>query len=297
MENQIKQQTNEILIAHGLDFTIEKAPMFALNKEGKQVESSYFGLINSKTNDVIHICKKGYVPSQNHEVVGLVLKGMEKFGKDLSVTNAGSLSGGRKIFLQLAVEGMSKVANDTIKRFITVIDSNDGTTGLSIGCSDITMRCQNQFFKFYKSGQNKMRHSVTLEEKLKELPFLIESALGESIRQIELYNKFQSTKITKDLAHQMVKHVLGYDRVITSLSERKELSTRSVNIMDKMYSDIETEINQVGENLWGLFGGITRFTTHSSIVSDKENSKVGSLIMGTNYKHNTKALEFCLEQI
>lgn len=283
------QKVNEILTEHGLDFTIEKKPLFILDESSNRIETPYFGLINDKSKETIHVVKEGYTVSQNDEVVGMVLKGIETFGNDLTVSKAGSINGGRKIFLQLGINGTSKVGQDTIKRYITVIDSNDGTTGLSVGISDITMRCQNQFYKFYKSGQNKFRHTATIEEKLKTLPSLIEEALKESLKQIVIYNKFASTEITKGMADKMVKYVLGHDKLN---KDDSELSTRSINIMDKLYADIDTEIEQVGSNMWALFGGVTRFTTHSKSSPKRDNGKIESLMLGTGYNTGMKALEF-----
>ena len=293
METTNKVQ--EILIANGLDFRIEKAPMFALNSKGEQVPSNYFGLINDKSNEVINTVKEGYRISQNDEIVSLVLKGMQNFGQ-LQVSKAGAINGGRKVFLQLAIEGESKVGHDTIKRYVTVIDSNDGSTGLGIGISDLCMRCTNQFYKFYKNSFAKFRHTATIEQKKQTIPNLIELALSESIKQMEIYNKFVSTEISRGLADKMVKHILGYDKVYTSMTELSSKSTRSINIMDALYSDIDTEFNQVGVNLWALLGGVTRYTTHNQSAPKRENGKVESLILGTGYNMNQKALEFCLAQ-
>jgi len=288
----MKARVNEILVANGLDFTIEKAPLFAMNKQGEQVKSPYFGLINSQSNEVINTVKDGYVVSQNDEIVELVLRGMESFGSDLQVTKAGSLNGGRKVFMQLAIEGDGIVARDRIKRYVTIIDSNDGSTSLSIGIGDLTMSCSNQFAKFYKQGEAKFRHSSSLVQKLKTIPTLIELALGQSLRQMELYNHFASNEISRDLAHKMVKHVLGFDREFTSMKDLSEKSTRSINVMDKLYNHIDREIEDKGLNLWGLHSGITSFTTHEISVPKRDNARVESVLNGSAYKMNQSSLEF-----
>jgi phage/plasmid-like protein (TIGR03299 family) len=289
-----QEKVQEILKSNGLDFTIEKAPMMALNSNGIYVPSEYFGLINSKTNEVINTVKEGYTVSQNEEVVELVMRGIEPFGNDISVTKGGALNGGRKVFLQLAINGDGKVGNDTIKKYITIIDSNDGSTGLSVGIGDLTMSCQNQFFKFYKSGQSKFRHTASLERRIKEIPFLIETALSESLRQIEIYNQFASTQVSRDLAHKMVKHILGFDKVYTSVKDLSEKSTRSINKMDALYNAIEREMNSKSETLWGLMSGITYYTTHELSSPKRENGKIETLLQGSGYNMNNKALEFCL---
>lgn len=292
-------KVNEILTAHGLDFKILKVPMFGESKETilgeqfvKRHESKYFGLLNCKTNEIINTVKEGYTVSQNSEVVELVLKGMETFGSKLTVQKAGSLNGGRKVFIQLAIEGESKVGYDTIKRFVTVIDSNDGSTGLSIGIGDLTMSCSNQFFKFYKKGEAKFRHTATIAEKLKTIPMLIELALLNSLKQVETYNAFQRTEVSKDLANKLVKAILGYDRVYTSVKDLSEKSTRSINIMDKLYANIEREMLDKGQNMWGLHSGVTRFTTHEMSAPKRDNGQIENALLGGAYKMNQTSLEF-----
>lgn len=290
-------QVREILSAHGLDFRIEKAPLVALNEKGEQVITPYYGLINTATNEVINTCKEGYTVSQNADVVEMVLKGMEKFGSKLSVSKAGSINGGRRVYMQLAIEGDSKVGDDIIKRYVTVIDSNDGSTGLSVGIGDLTMSCMNQFFRFYKEGNAKFRHTATLNEKIKSIPSLIETALDESLRQVERYRRFVSTPVSQMLANKMVKHVLGYDRVITSTEEMAKLTQKSINIMDGLYSHIEKEMAQKGENMWGLHSGITSWTTHERKAPKRTNGKWEDMLVGTSYKKNQSSFEFALHEL
>jgi len=296
----MKEKAQQILAQFGLDFRIEKLPLVApriiTSPEGVQsvdnVKSDYFGLYNDKSGEILNTVKGSYVVSQNDELVELVLTGMNKFG-ELSVSKAGALDGGRKVFIQLAVDGMSKVGEDSIKRYVTIIDSNDGSTGLSVGIGDLTMSCQNQFFRFYRSGQAKWRHSANLVEKMATIPSLIELSLSESLRMIEIYNAFQSNKVSKELANKMVKHILGFDRTMTS--ELIDKSTRSMNAMESLYNAIEIEMNQKGQNLWGLHSGVTRWTTHDKSAPKRENGRIESLTVGTNYRTNQESLAFALD--
>lgn len=307
----IENQVNEILVNNGLNFKIEKLPMFAqkqvvaqtINENGiitpvttiQQIPSEYYGLLNTKSGNIINTVKAGYTVTQNDEIVETVLRGMQGFG-ELSVQKAGSINDGRKVFIQLAIEGISKVGNDTIKRYVTILDSNDGTSGLSVGVGDLTMSCQNQFFKFYKKGEAKFRHTETVTEKVKQMPYLIKMALSESMQLIQLYNKFQSTPITKQLAHQLVNEILGFDKT-TSVTELSKLSTRNTNAMEELYRNIETETNSKGQNLWGLHSGITRWTTHTKSAPVRENGRLESIMTGTNYRTNQQSLEFCEKQL
>lgn len=289
--SDVKNKVNEILVAHNLDFRIEKEQL--LSATGKP--TPFYGLFNDKTGECINSVKEGYTVSQNDEVVELVLNGMQGFG-ELSVSKAGALNGGRKVFIQLAIDGMSLVGDERIKRYVTVIDSNDGSTGLSVGIGELVMSCQNQFFKFYKSGQSKLRHTASLTQRIKEIPFLIEGALAESLKLTETYKQFQSTPVTKALADEMVKYILGFDRTM-SVKTESELSTRSLNAMGTLYDHITKETNQKGMNLFGLFSGVTSWTTHEKSAPRRENGREESIMTGTNYRTNEQGLEFALNKL
>lgn len=305
MQDSIKSKVQEILKSNGLDFRIEKLPLVgiqnvsAVNEGGElisdinHIKSPYYGLLNTKSGNIINTVKEGYTVSQNDEVVELVLRGMDGFG-ELSVSKAGSLNDGCKVFLQLGIEGLSKVGDDSIKRYVTVIDSNDGSTGLSVGIGDLTMSCQNQFFKFYKKGQSKMRHTVSLEKRLLEIPNLISLALGESMAMLEIYRKFSTVSVTDNNAHDLVKVIMGISKK-SSVKDLSDASVRSINAMEKLYEMIRIEMAQKGQNLWGLHSGVTRFTTHEKSAPRRENGRLESVMIGTNYRANQVSLEFSRE--
>lgn len=284
----IETKTQEILKAHGLDFKIKKGPLTFTDEDGKQYLTPYYGLQNDKSKEVINTCKEGYTVSQNEDVIKMMLQGIEKFGSQLTVKKAGSINGGRRVFVQLEIAGKTKIGNDTITRYITGVDSNDGSTGLSIGVGDKAAHCLNEFFRFYKGSNAKFRHTATIAQKIATIPHLIELALAESMKQMRVYDHFQSTKVSKNLADKLVKEVLGYDRVFTSAEFKAKMSKRSIKLMDTLYDNIETEYKAVGQNLWGLFNGLTRFTTHEGKVYQKENGKMESMLLGTNYKKAIK---------
>jgi len=304
MEN-LDLKVNEILEGNGLDFEIKKVPLVgkqlvtSVGVDGDIVDdvnlihSPYYGLLNTKSGNFINTVKEGYTVSQNSEIVELVLRGMQGFG-ELSVQKAGSINDGRKVYIQLAIDGMSKVGNDSIKRYVTIIDSNDGSTGLGVGIGDLTMSCQNQFFSFYRSGQAKMRHTASLETRLKEIPSLISLALDNSLKQIDMYNDFVKVGVSDKNVHDMVKLQLGISK-LSSVSDISDASAKINNSMETLYEMIRVEVAQKGKNVWGLHSGVTRWTTHEKSAPRRENGRIESAMLSTNYKTNQKSLDFARE--
>lgn len=293
----IHERSNEILKSNGLDFTINKLPLVIINEEGEQMITPYFGLVNSKNGETINVCKAGYTISQNSDVVEMVLTGMEKFGDTLTVSKAGSIHNGRRVFVQLEINGLTKIGNDTMKQFVTILDSNDGSSSLQVGIGDIQAHCTNQFFRFYRKGNSRFRHTATITQKIQEIPSLIETALNESLKQVRTYERFLSTELSKNLADKMVKEVLGHDRVFTSLEDFSKMTSRSTDMMDLLYNNIQTEIDFSGSNLFSLFQGVTRYTTHHQSVPKRTNGKDETLIVGAGYKKAIAAYDFCLAEL
>ena len=305
--SDLKTRVNEILTTNGLDFTVEKLPLVAprnrsvitdsgeIADEVQLIDSPYFGLYNSKSGEIINTVKKGYTVSQNDEVVELVLRGMDGFG-ELSVQKAGSLHGGRRVFIQLAIDGLSVVGDDRVKRYVTIIDSNDGTTGLSVGIGDLTMSCSNQLYYFNKEGQSKIRHSKSLDQKIKEIPNLISMALEQSNRMQDKYRNFTTHSVSDNDAHGLVKTILGVSK-LSSVGVLSDVSTKTTNAMDSLYDMIRIEMAQKGKNAWGLHSGVTRWTTHEKSAPRRDNGRIESSMGGSNYKTNHLSLNFMSELV
>ena len=56
--------------------------------------------------------------------------------------------------------------------------------------------------------------------------------------------------------------------------DSNDLSTRTKNNLSRFYIDLNGEISQKGDNLWGLFSGVTKYTTHSYSKNDNTEVKM-----------------------
>lgn len=282
------ETVQNILNENKLNFTIEKIPMVLKGRENE--ETKYFGLLNTQSNEVINTVKGSYTISQNDEIVLGAVMGTQPFKHELSVSKAGSINGGRKVFVQLEMKGVNVFNNDAIKRYITIIDSNDGSTGLSVGIGTLTMSCQNQFWAFYKSGV-KMRHTTSLAQKIKFLPQLIAEALDKSLELNERFKMMYKIQANQKVIDSLVNNLTGADRTMTT-KQMEVLSTRKINQMNSLYKHITFEMSTKGQNLWGLHSGVTSWTTHEKQHPKRENGHIESLMMGTNQRTASQALIF-----
>lgn len=304
-ETEIKREikTQEILIDYGLDWKIEKRALVDITAiENNPLDSSlmpeptpFFSLRHMGTGEHLASVKNGYTVSQNEDLVRGILKGTEAFGNIKPIFGA-SIRGGRKVMLQFELIGESYVGGKRIKQYITALDSNDKSSGFGVGIGDKTIGCENQFFHFYQSAFAKIRHSATLSEKLEQLPQMIEMALLESIKMIDLYKEFTTVPINMDNYHQIVEKIVGINN-LTDKEVLKEASTQKKNSMKKLYFYLNKETFDKGQSLWGLHSGVTRFTTHYRSVPRREHGRLESQLIGTAYKENHISLDYCKNKL
>jgi len=65
-----------------------------------------------------------------------------------------------------------------------------------------------------------------------------------------------------------------FDISVEERLDSPELSTRKANQIWRFNYDLGIETQQKGDNLWGLFSGVTRYTTHSMKRGDNSESKM-----------------------
>jgi len=134
-------------------------------------------------------------------------------------------------------------------------------------------------------------------QRVKELPFLIESALADSYEMIKLYNSFQSNACSRSLVDQLVNSMLGHDKASMTQIEYANMNKRAEANMNALYNHIEKEINCKGLNMWGLHSGVTSWTTHEKQAPKTVNGRLESQMIGSNYKANQQSLEFFKELV
>lgn len=213
-------------------------------------------MIREDTSTVLGVHSNGYVPYQNIELMELLYKITQSTG--LILHSAGTFGDGKKVWIQLKSDDLT-LGNDTIKGYLSGINSFDGSTNLAFGNANLTISCMNSFWVGYRKLDAKLRHTasmkVRIEEILKNMDVLLENE-KQIFNQIVRMNEIGITPKLKE----MVKIRL-FDLKKNYLTS--ELSKRKQNQIIKFEDDLNTEINDKGETLWGLFSGVTRFTTHT----------------------------------
>ena len=261
-----EKQIEEILTKSGLNWTVRS--------EGVQTTSGIvlpkkIAIIRNDNNAPLGDHKEGYTPYQNHELLELLFQISHKTG--LALHTGGFFGGGEKVWFQLKSDDL-KLGNDRIEGYISGFNSFDGSTSLSFGNSNRTVSCMNSFWLIYRSMQTKMKHSVSMLKKIDEILFNIDKLVHEeqdNFRKIERLSEVQMTKEVKEMVIRKLFEIDKEERL-----DSDEISTNKKNKLIKFDMDLSTELSGKGSNYWGLFSGITRYTTHSMSREDNSEAKI-----------------------
>ena len=268
---------SEILDRFGLRWSVSKQPLML--PDG--TETPYMAVVRDDNNAVFTTCKEGYTPYQNSELAELLVRISDKTGYEIH--SGGMFNGGGKVYIQLNTGNEIKgIGNNrtTVKGFVTGINGHDGTTSLKWGSVNFTICCQNTFAAARGSLQNTARHTSAIHDRVETSIREIVSVTKVEQSIFDTFIKLSQIPVTKDNIKAVVKSVTGVD-VDTPRSKAEEIySAYSVNRSGELLQSISSELLVKGETLWGLFSGVTHYTSHVVPVPKRENARLESKYVG-----------------
>ena len=227
-------------------------------------------LVREDDNTIVGVHSDGYVPYQNHELMDLLHQVSGRTG--LEVHRGGSFKGGGRIYVQLKGNDL-KLGDDRIEGFLTGVNSFDGSTSLSFGHSNTTISCMNTFFRVMKGLQHKVRHTKSMTLKVEDICRSLDIVLEEEKETFRIITELSETRFDDLLKEKVTRKLFGIKPEV-NLKDDDALSTRTKNNLSRFYIDLNGELAQKGDNMWGLFSGVTKFTTHSYSKNDNTEVKL-----------------------
>lgn len=243
--------------------------------EGLQTSSGIIipdkiGIVREDDSTILGIHSNGYVPYQNDQMMELLFKVSQQTGLD--VHKGGLFGGGRKVYVQLKSNDLT-LGMDRIEGYVTGINSFDGSTSLSFGPSSKTISCQNTFFGVYKDLDSKVRHTKNMELKIDDICRQIEGVVQEETNVFGSIVRMSETRFDDVIKDRVIKSLFNIEKNV-DIKDVDSLSTVTQNKLSRFYVDLNGEIQGKGDNIWGLFSGVTKYTTHSMGKGDNSENKM-----------------------
>lgn len=261
MEKSILEQAN-------LDWSVKAERLVTAESN---IETKSIAIVRQDNNAILGVHGDGYHPLQNSEMMEILDRISGKMG--LPLHKGGYFGEGQKVYVQLKTQDLN-VGTDKVKGYLTCVNSFDGSTSLAFGHSNLTISCQNTFFANYREMANKVRHTQKMHERIDIICMQIEDVLRAEQKIFENITRMSEVKIDQKVRDMVLERILNLDKE-ERLADLTTLSTRKKNILSDLEVNIAGEIQDKGGNLWGLFSGITKYTTHSLKGDSNENKLFG----------------------
>jgi hypothetical protein len=270
--------TAQLLDKFGLNWVVEKQPL--LLPSGSK--SGLFGIVRKDTDTCFTSASEQYEVFQNDELADLVQEVGHVLGVDVS--KGGMFNGGGKVFLQLPFSD-KQIGGDTIKRYATALNSHDGTTALKWGATNVTISCANTFNAASKSMENSVRHYKNMRQAVEASLRAVKGIQEQDETLFERFSRMADKKATPSDVKRVIQAVTGVDVTMSVKEAENAYSTRLRNQAQDLTTSITREMSYKGDTLWGLFSGVTHYTTHKAgRVNSREVSKMAGALQKTDQK-------------
>lgn len=287
-----REAVADLLERYGLRWEVSKQEL--LLPSG--TPTGFYGIVREDNSKVFATCKDGYVPFQNSELAELLIRISEKTGYEIH--SGGLFNGGGKVYLQLntgnEIKGIGKNGT-SVKGFVTGINGHDGTTALKWGAVNFTICCRNTFAFAQKELQQSAKHTQSIRDKVEAS---IRQITGIAEQEKSIFDQFihlSEVPVTKENIARIVREVTDVDITLNSTQAQSKYSTYAINRSGELLDSISTEMRSKGETLWGLFSGVTHYTSHKLPTPKRDNARLESKYTGSALGIDNKAFSTILQ--
>jgi hypothetical protein len=228
--------------------------------------------------------KGRYTELSNFDLADTIVKATDSLS--INTNRGGELQGGRKVYLQAELP-TEYVGKSDVKRWVTVLNSHDGSSSISFGSTNTVVVCSNTFHAAHKEG-SKFRHTVSSKERIDQaINDLREIILADQVL-FKTFHMMAERKPNENLVKMVIDSMFGKD---VTKATAKEISTRRKNQIVQFADAYEIERQLEGDTVWGLFNAVTRYTNHMASTSDRDQF----LMTGTGHTINNNSYETIMD--
>jgi phage/plasmid-like protein (TIGR03299 family) len=278
------EQVFNLLDRTGLNWSVNKKDLYG--PEGEHTNS--YGIFRSDSGSWLGTVGERYTPYQNSDLAELLVSASDGL---CSFSRGGTIGGGEKVFLQAELDS-KHIGNSEVKRWITALNSHDGSTSIGFGSQSTVVICQNTFYRAY--GQvNHFRHTANAATRLEVAMRDLRKALGMDENLMRTFDRFADTRLNDEMVERVISKIFAVD---AKTAGSEEVSTRKKNQVMSFSGALMREKRDQGDTLWALFNAATRYTNH--IAAPREDDRKREYLMtGGGANINGMAFDECMKWI
>lgn len=275
----------KMMEAAGLDWEVEKVPLFRKDKHGKNHATTMTALVRSTDERVLDYVPEDWNPLQNSEAFDFFHDFVKK--GDMEMHTAGSLHDGKMVWALAKIKNSFSVfGKDQVDNYLLFSNPHKFGKSIDVRTTSIRVVCNNTITMALSGKSNNQIARVTHKREFD--PELVKATLGivtAKHQKLKEASEFLATKrIKKDELEDFMKSVFP--------GRHKDEPSRNAAIGMGIV-DMTPGADLFPDTWYNAVQAVTFMTTHD--VGYKQDARLWSQWFGPNQATNVKALETALE--
>ena len=258
--------SKEALGLAGLDWKVVQEPVYTQEEE---LIEGYKANVRDRDRKVLGVVTNRYRIIQNEEAFGFT---DALLGEGVRYETAGSLQGGRKVWLLARLPHEYIISGERISPYLVFSNAHDGSGAVRVALTPIRVVCNNTLNLALSTAKRSwsMMHTGNVQEKLEEAKdtlFRAETYMDSLGKE---FDELRKKKLTD-------KQVMDYIEILlpmednTTPQQRKNIS-RLREDMGRRYFDAP-DLKTVGKNAYRFINAVSDFATHAEPLRKTANYK------------------------
>lgn len=258
--------SRKALIAAGLDWNVVQEPIYT---ETEDLIGGYKANIRDSDRRVLGVVTDRYKVIQNREAFAFT---DELLGAGVRYETAGSLQGGRKVWMLAHMPHEYIISGERISPYLLFSNTHDGSGAIKVALTPVRVVCNNTLNLALSTAKRSwsMIHTGDIKGKLQEARdtlFMAEKYMDSLGKEFETLRK---KSLTDKQAMEYIEILLPVEENATPQQKRNMKRLRED--MKARYFDAP-DLQDVGKNAYRFINAVSDFATHSAPLRKTANYK------------------------
>lgn len=297
----------------GLDYTVEKRPLFTYDTENNngnpdtdliipEIEvPGYFATTRADNDQVLGVVGRDYEVVQNVDAFAFFDAIVD--GRDgILYETAGALGKGERIFITAKLPDYIRVGrHDCIEKYLFLTTSHDGLGCIHAAFTPVRIVCNNTLNAALRSQVNsiRIRHTANVQGRLREAHKLMDITNQMADELEAIFNRWSHVRITDKQVKRLIQVAMASNQeTLQNLKSGKqdELSAIYTNTVDRVFEYAMSQPDQqeatTKGTLFGTYNAVTGYFQNVRNYKDEE-TKFKSIMHGTGLQRSQLAFNLC----
>ncbi len=258
--------SNDALILAGLNWQVLQEPIFTAASEPIE---GYKVNVRDSDRKVLGVVTDRYKVIQNNEAFAFT---DELLGEGVRYETAGSLQGGKKVWLLAHMPREYIISGEQISPYLVFSNTHDGSGAIKVALTPIRVVCQNTLNLALAKANRcwSMIHTGDIHEKMQEARDTLLRA--ENYMQ-ELGQEFENLRMKKLSDRQVTEYIEILLPLEDNSTPQQTKNIRKLREDMKMRYFDAPDLQHVGKNAYRFVNAVSDFATHAEPLRKTANYK------------------------